>query len=236
MKTKSNKAIRELRKIIDQTQGEFAVMIGASKHSIASWETGRKKLSPAMARRIAFATGAKEDELLHGCGPLTTYIPCVGHPPLSAKTVTEYRKSYWGRTDEAAARGHFRNCVDALRVLFVAAARPGRGNIGYRLPGVLDSFIQWCDRTREEFQLDPQIQEQLEQRKRKFAMKRSYGEWRAMQTQDPAVCRAMRFKDDPQKRDDEYLQLEMASVPLWRPGLSMRGPGTDEGGAAGGKE
>ncbi|MCX6903157.1 MAG: hypothetical protein NTW03_06690 [Verrucomicrobia bacterium] len=47
-----------------------------------------------------------------------------------------------------------------------------------------------------------------------------------MQKTDPAVCRAMRFKDDPRKRHDEYLQLEMATVPVWRPGLSMRGPGT----------
>jgi len=46
----------------------------------------------------------------------------------------------------------------------------------------------------------------------------------------------MRFKDDPQKRDDEYLQLEMATVPLWRPGLCMRGPGTDEAAAAGCKK
>lgn len=229
MKTKPNKAIRELRKTLGQTQGEFAVMVGASKDTVTSWELGRNKLSTTMARRIAFATGAKEAELLRGHGPLTTYIPFVGHPPLTALTVTEYRKTYWGRTTEAASRHHFGHCVDALRLLFVAAGRPGRGNADYRLPGVLNSFIDWCEQTREGFHLDPQIQEQLEQRKRKFTMNRPYREWRAMQTEDSEVCRAMGFQDDPTKPDDEYLELSMDTIPLWRPGLAMRGPAEKEG-------
>ena len=58
----------------------------------------------------------------------------------------------------------------------------------------------------------------------------------ARQKTDPGICRATGFKDDPQKRKDGDLQLEMDTVPLWRPELSMRGPGTDEAAAAGGKE
>lgn len=51
-----------------------------------------------------------------------------------------------------------------------------------------------------------------------------------MQQADPAMCRMMRFKDDPRKGDHEYLRLEMDLVPLWRPGHSMRAPeaGRDE--------
>ena len=98
----------------------------------------------------------------------------------------------------------------------------------YRLPGVLDSFRAWCESTREDFQLDPEIQEQLEQRMQKFSMNKSYREWREMQKEDPDVCRAMGFKDDPRKRDNEYLELSMDTVPLWRPGLSMRGPAGGE--------
>jgi transcriptional regulator with XRE-family HTH domain len=55
---KPNQAIRELRKITGQTQGEFAAMIGAAKDVLASWEIGRSNLSRSLARRIAFAIGA----------------------------------------------------------------------------------------------------------------------------------------------------------------------------------
>jgi transcriptional regulator with XRE-family HTH domain len=223
MKTKSSQAIRELRKIIGQTQGEFATMIGASKDTVASWETSRNKLSPQFARRIAFATGVDEDDLLRGRRPLTTYIPFVGHPPFTAETFAGHRKTYWGRSDEEAARQHLRHCADALGLLFLAAAKPGEGKTACRLPAVVDSFIQWCEETREDFQLDPQIQDQLEERQRKIELNHTYAQWRRMQKEDPAMCRMMGFKDDPQKSDQENLRLEMEAVPLWRPGHSMRG-------------
>jgi transcriptional regulator with XRE-family HTH domain len=222
MKTKPNKAIRELRKIIGQTQGELATMIGASKDAVASWEIGRNRLSPQFARRIAFATGAKADELMRGHGPLSTYIPFVGHPPFTAETFEGHRGSYWGRSDEGAARQHLKHCVDALGLLFLAAAKPGGDTIRYRLPAVVDSFIQWCERTREDFQLDPQIQEQLEQRKQKLVINHTYREWRRMQQENPGTCRIMGFRDDPRKSDDENLRLETETIPLWRPGHSMR--------------
>lgn len=97
-------------------------------------------------------------------------------------------------------------------------------DLRHQLPAVVDSFRAWCERTREEFQLDPGIQAQLEQRKHKFAMNQTYREWRQTQREDPGVCRAMGFKDDPQKGDDEELELETELVPLWRPGLLMRAP------------
>jgi transcriptional regulator with XRE-family HTH domain len=230
MKTKPNEAIRELRRIMGRTQGEFAAMIGASKDAVASWEIGRNQLSPQLARRIALATGVDEAGLRRSRGPLTCYEPFVGRRPFSAATFAQYRGSYWGRSDAAAARQHLKHCADALGLLFLAAARPGRGKVRHRLPGVVDAFIQWCERTREDFQLDAQIQEQLEQRKAKLVLNHTYGQWRTMQQEDPAMCRMMRFKDDPRKGDHENLRLEMDTVPLWRPGHSMRAP--RPGGAA----
>jgi transcriptional regulator with XRE-family HTH domain len=224
MKTKPNQAIRELRKIIGRTQGEFAAMIGASKDAVASWETGRNKLSPQFARRMSFATGVDEDALLRGRGRLTCYVPFAGHSPFTVAAFERHRQTYWGRSDEGAARQHLRNCTDALGLLFMAAARPGGSKIRHRLPAVLDSFMRWCVRTREDFQLDRQIQEQLEQRKAKLVLNHTYGQWRTMPQEDPAMCRQMRFKDDPRKSDNENLRLEMETVPIWRPGHPMRGP------------
>src|SRR5262245_21452089 len=57
MSTRPNESIRMLRRMLRLTQGELAAMIGASKDTVASWETGRNKLSAGMARRLAFATG-----------------------------------------------------------------------------------------------------------------------------------------------------------------------------------
>ena len=215
--------MRDLRKIIGRTQGEFAAMIGASKDAVASWEIGRNKLSAQFARRIAFATGVDEAALLRGRGPLTSYVPMEGRAPFTAARFERHRNSYWGRTDEAAARQHLRNCADALGLLFSAAARPGGRKIQHRLPGVLDSFIQWCEWTRKDFQLDEQIEELLRKRQNKLVLNHTYGQWRAMQKEDPQMCRMMRFKDNPRKPDIENLSLEIDTIPIWRPGHPMRG-------------
>jgi transcriptional regulator with XRE-family HTH domain len=222
MKTRANKAMKELRKIIGRTQGEFATMIGASKDAVASWETGRNRLSRQFARRIAFATGVEEGALLRGSGPLKCYVPFAGRHTFTEASFNEYRKSYWGRSEQAAARQHLRNCVDALGLLFMAAAQP-HGRTRYRLPGVLDSFLQWCERIREEFRLTPEIQKLLEQRKAKLTINHTYGQWRQMQKEDPGACRLMGFKDDATKSDRENLLLEAQTIPEWMPGRSMRG-------------
>ena len=47
--------------------------------------------------------------------------------------------------------------------------------------------------------------------------------WRAMQKDDPTMCRIMGFKDDPRKSDSENVQLEAETIPIWRPGHPMRG-------------
>ena len=214
--------MKELRKIIGRTQGEFAAMIGAPKDAVASWETGRNRLSRQFARRIAFATGVEEGALLRGGGPLRCYVPFAGRQAFTEASFGQYRKSYWGRSEEAAAKRHWGNCVDALGLLFMALAQP-HGRTRYRLPRVLDSFLQWCERTREEFHLEPEIQKLLEQRKAKLVINHTYGQWRKMKKDDPTVCRLMGFEDDPTKSERENLQLEAETIPVWMPGRLMRG-------------
>jgi DNA-binding XRE family transcriptional regulator len=217
-----NKALKELRKIIGCTQGEFAAMIGASKDAVVSWEVGRNKLSESFARRIGLVTGAEAKPLLAGKGRLTCLGPRRVREPFTAETFERHSTTYWGRSDEAAVRQHFKNCADALKLLLVGASR-AREKIRYRLPAVLDSFIQWCERTREDFQLEQEIDAQLEQRCAKLVISHTYGQWRAMRKEDPAACRAMGFKDDAEKADGENLTLETTTLPIWRPGFPMRG-------------
>ena len=215
--------MRELRQIIGQSQGEFAAMIGASKDAVASWETGRNRLSPPYARRIAAATGVEEAALRRGRGPLTSYEPFVGRRPYTAEAFARHRESRWGRSEEGGARRHLAHCTDALGLLFRAAARPGGGKAGSRLPAVLNAFIQWCEGTRAEFKLGRPIDEELAQRKRTDRFNRTYQQWRAMQEADPIMCRKLGFKDNPRKKDGEYLRLKLETIPIWAPGRSMRG-------------
>jgi transcriptional regulator with XRE-family HTH domain len=221
MKAKRNEALRELRKIIGLSQGEFAALIGSSKDAVASWEIGRSRLSPPFERRIALATGVDEAALRRGRGPLTTYIPFGGHPPFTAEAFERHRKTYWGRSDEAAARQYHKHCGDALGLLLLAAAQPGRGKQPTRLPAVVDSFVQWCEQTRKDFRLEAGVDAQLAQRKGRVVINHTYGQWRAMEKTDPAACRFMGFKDNPEKGDEESLRLEAEPVPNWWPGRPM---------------
>jgi len=222
MKTKRNQAIRELRKTIGRTQGEFAAMIGASKDAVASWEIGRNKLSPQFARRIAFATGAEEGPLLRGRGPLTGRVFGGHRAPFSVKIFERHISIQRGVSGETTVRRHLRNCMDALELLLVAASQTER-KVRNRMPALLDSFSQWCERTRVDFQLDKKIEEQLRQRKSKLVLSHTYRQWRRMRQEDPAACRLMGFKDDPRKGDEENLRLEAEMMPMWRPGYPMRG-------------
>ncbi len=223
MKTKTGRAIRELRGIIHLTQGEFAAIIGASKDTVASWEVGRNKLSQSMARRIALATGVDGDDLLAGRSPLRISPTVPERKPYTAEAFAAHRRSYWGETGSAAARKHLSNASDALGLLLHAAASPDKDRPAC-LPAVMQSFIQWCDQTREDFQLDGGIQAQLEERKSRIELNKKYRQWRANEKEDPEMCRTMGFKDNPKKGDDEYLKLSVEIVPVWRPGYSMRGP------------
>jgi transcriptional regulator with XRE-family HTH domain len=222
MKTKTNKNLRELRRILGQTQGAFAATVGVSKDTVASWETGRNRLSAGMARRIALATGGEERSLRDGRGPLRAHHP-FPRRPFTREEFERHQKSFWGTNAEASARRQMPRCADALELLFTAAARSGEGGSAARLAGVLDAFIQWCEQTREDFQLGAQIEAQLEQRKSPLVLSKSYTQWREMAQVDPDVVRMFGFKDDPKRSGSEQLRLSMETVPVWRPGYDMRG-------------
>ena len=221
MKTISNKRIRALRVILDQTQTEFAVTVGVSKDTVASWETGRNNVSKKFGRRIALVAGVSEKSLLKGDGKLRPMNP--NRKDYNLEEFESHQKICWGKTAEESVRRQMRPCADALELLFTAAARAQKGKGPSRLPGVLDSFIQWCKETGEDFELGRGIDEQLEQRKRTESFNKSYGQWRAMVKEGPSMARQFKFKDDPKKKDEEMLSLSLETVPIWTPGWDMRG-------------
>ena len=224
MKTKTSQALKNLRKIIGQTQTEFAELIGASKDAVASWEISRNPLSAQFARRISMATGVNAEDLLRGRAPLTTEEPEVGRIPFTAETYARHRKTYWGRSDEAAARQHLKHCADALGLIFQAAAKPEDGPGPSRLPAVLDAFIQWCEQTREDFQLATDIEAQLAQRRFQIGQTHTYAQWRNMAKKSPEALEAVGFQDDPKKHGEELLFVGREAIPGWAPGRSMEGP------------
>lgn len=224
MKTRANRTLWELRRILGLTHGEFAGMIGASKDAVASWDAGRNRLSASFARRIAFATGVDEESLLEGQGPPTVTFPVVGARGYTAEDFRRYRGTTKGRSDEAGARQLLRNCEDTLRLIFLAATGTGGGKSRQRLPGVLHSFIEWSEGVRREFELGERIDEQLKERKSKAGVTLSYGEWRRVTREEPQWQRAAGFKDDASKGGEEALRLEMEVRPGWAPGRRMQMP------------
>ena len=217
-----NENLKELRRILDQTQAEFAATVGVSKDAVASWETERNRLSAGMARRIALAAGVEERSLQDGGGPLRTRHP-FRRQPFTREAFERHQKLFWGASPEASARRQVVRCADALELMFTAAARSGEGSGAARLSGLLDAFSQWCEQAREDFQLGEQIEAQLEQRKRAQPFSKTYAQWREMAKTDPDMARMCGFKDDPKRSGKELLRLNLETVPLWRPGREMRG-------------
>jgi hypothetical protein len=205
-----------------QSQGGFARMIGASRDTVVSWELGRNRVSPAMARRIWLATGAEEEGLIKGRTPVMAYLPMTGKMPFTLETLARHRKSPWGRSDEAAALEHWKLCTDAVRLVFLAAARTEGEDGRHQLPAVVDSFTAWCQSAVEDFDLMAEIDAQLQKRTRNEMFSKTYREWRRMQREDPDAIRGFKFKDDPTKPDDETLSLPQKTIPAWLPGKPMR--------------
>ena len=224
MKTEPNQAIRALRKVIGQTQVEFAAMIGASKHTVVSWETGRNKLSSTFARRIAFATGVAGDCLLRNVSTPIYDDPLTGPKEYTAEDFERYRQTTRGRSDAEGARQHLEHCRDTLELVLLAATESGEGQPRHRLPGVLDSFIQWCEQTREDFGLGPAIDEQLRRRRCQAGVTLTYREWRRMMQEDAEAVKGVGFEDDERKGDAESLRLVLELAPGWTPGRSMKPP------------
>src|SRR4051794_36940989 len=203
MKKKIKSPIRELRKITGRTQGEFAAMVGASKDAVVSWEVGRNQLSESFAQRIAFATGVEAKSLLRHKGPLLGRGFAGRLVPYTKELYEKHMKSRTGRSDQVNARGHLKNCVEALELLFVAAAEPVRGNKGQRLPSVVQSFMQWCEATRKDFHLEKGIEQQLKRQGSKLTLTHTWGQWRGMEKEDPGRWRVMGVQDKTPKTEGE---------------------------------
>lgn len=222
MKKYSNEAVRSLRKIIGMTQAEFAEMIGVSKDAVVSWELGRNKISATFARRIGLATGVDGKALYLGVS-----VPISSDRDAHVYTAADFEKhqqTEWGRSDEASARRHLEHCVDTIELLLLAAVPPAGERKRQRLPGLMDSFMQWCESAREDFKLGTQIDGQLARRPFKAGITQTWRDWRAMERTDPAALRATGFVGDPSKGDQEELRRELNCVPGWAPGRSMKPP------------
>jgi len=150
MKKKPNDAIRALRKIIGQTQADFAATIGVSKDAVVSWETGRNQVSDTYARRIALTTGVDKRTLLKRSGPLLTQYTSSPQPYTRAE-FDRHQQTFWGKTPEENVRLRLQPCADTLELLFLAAARSAAGASCSRLPGGLDSFLGLTRAQRQQF-------------------------------------------------------------------------------------
>jgi hypothetical protein len=191
-------------------------MVGTTRDAVASWECGRNRLSLKFARLIHTSTGAAVAPLLNGNDvPLSMF----GRRPYSKADFDSWRKRHHEEDPNIALR-RARLGAGALEVLFLAAARPGSGKVKERIAAVSQSFLEWCEQTREDFKLANQIDEVLSQRKFKDRLTMTWGDWRK---DGSMYAPYYGFKEDKRKPDDEDLTLEIQAWPSWVPGGDMTG-------------
>ena len=144
MKTRehSGRLVAELRHLIKKSQSQFAAMIGVSKHTIISVENGRNELSRNLAQRIQVATGAS---LLQN--KLENY---------KRSNFDDWRIKFFPST-EASALEQFDRMQKYLKIVFLAAAKPGLAGNRDQLPAVCLSLAEWLEQTRQNFKLGKQI-------------------------------------------------------------------------------
>jgi DNA-binding XRE family transcriptional regulator len=140
------------RKIIKKSQSQFAAMIGVSKHTVISVENGRNRLSPKLADRIYETTGVNL-----ALDDIASKILAGNY---TADKFNRWREMFFP-SNEATARQQFDELKVWLKVVLLAAAKPGRAGNRDRLPGVCLSFGEWLDETRKNFKLDHEIRDAL---------------------------------------------------------------------------
>ena len=216
-----NEVVRALRKMIGLTQAEFADMLGVSKDAVVSWEIGRNELSATWARRIALVTGVDGRTLRLGVS--VPFSQAEDAHVYTKEDFERHQRTEWSVTEEAQAE-RLARCQDTLELLFGAAGRSDGDPPRQRLPGLMDSFMQWCERAREDFKRGSAIDEELAQRRFRAGMTQEYRDWRAMARGNAAGLKAAGYPDDPSQGDKEELRLELELVPGWAPGRSMKPP------------
>jgi DNA-binding XRE family transcriptional regulator len=155
MKTPRNAArlVAELREVIGKSQTQFAAMIGVSKHTIISVENRRNALSRTLAKRIQIATGA---DLFRG----QLQSP-YRNAPYTREDFDNWRKSY-GSDNPEVVLDQFNEMKTWLKVILLAAAKPGLAGNRDRLPNLYVSLADWLDTARKKFKLEKEIEDVLE--------------------------------------------------------------------------
>jgi len=228
MKTKQKQStIRALRQCLTLSQGgpvlsqgEFADLIGSTRDSVASWETGRRPVTASNAQRIMNATGAWPHSLLNG-------------PPVLDLRLEGYTKESFARWRKnpadsgAAAEQLYPQSADALWLLFTAAGRPGLGKLKHQFPAVWHSFVGWLEATVKEFKLERRIDDLLKDRfEKSHPLTLPWGEWRKLARRRDETSRfrvrLYQFKDDPKQPAKKPLTLYQVTRPGWNPAGDMR--------------
>jgi DNA-binding XRE family transcriptional regulator len=156
--------VAKLRKIIDKSQSQFAAMLGVSKDTFVSVENGRNKLSWNLARRIYIATGANlSKEVLR-----VTQTPGENY---FQKDFIKWRSSYYPVTLQTA-KNQFDRMQFWVETVFKAAAKPGLAGNRDRLPAVHLSLVEWLENARNDFKLETEIDEVLEEQSRHVGQER----------------------------------------------------------------
>jgi len=220
MKKNNGESIREIRRVLGLTQTEFAALIGSTKDTIASWETGRNAMSTGMAWRVSLQTGVDEQSILEWKG----YLKTRDGKPFTKEEYEGHGKRFWGGSVEQGMKKQLDNCQDALELLMRASVKgKDETQARARMAGVVNSFVQWCQQTRKDYELERPVDELLAERTTAIELRKSYAQWREMVKTDPDAARAMGFKDDPKKDGAEILRLRVDGIPVWKPGYEMEG-------------
>jgi hypothetical protein len=89
---------------------------------------------------------------------------------------------------------------------------------------LLESFRQWCEQARVDFELEAGLEAQLQQRPFMIGRVQTYRFWRSLQKDSPIRAKAAGFQDDPTRGDDEEVLVAAEAIPAWTPGACMKGP------------
>ena len=161
-KREPHAGLKKLRKILGQTQKQFAALVGVSVPLVKMVESGQQPLAQKFNEAIRVATGAslwKRDGPVFGC-------PSAGWSPLpNGKIVLGgwgYRHPYtrktfdwWQRhqTGKAAALEDWKQIAPILKRLYLVAAEPGVAGVKPRLAALDASLWAWVWKADEDFQL-----------------------------------------------------------------------------------
>ena len=227
MKTEPNRTITKLRKIIEKTQEQFAVMLGVSKDTIVSVENGRNRLTSRLAKRIYIATGALPSSLEDNTGEVLAQDHATRGP------VMPYTKDYFDRWRKIAmgvvgddpvsrdktAESMFDLTKDRIEVLLVAATCPGITDRD-RFPAVLQSLDEWIDATYHDFGLAAEVDAVIRERTYEKG-KGSFTVGMVRQCIAEGGPCHFRFKDSKKLQDSDKVELEYEFYYKWTDEMSV---------------